>query len=58
MKRVMVNESAEQLRAKVMRHLDKEAQPEFTDVRIVRRPADLDSATPRFYVEYLMAEWS
>jgi hypothetical protein len=39
-------------------HLASQAQPEFTTLRIVRRSADLDPATPRFYVEYLMAEWS
>jgi 8-oxo-dGTP pyrophosphatase MutT (NUDIX family) len=57
-KRVRVNESAERLRVNIMDHLANEVQPEFTAVRIVRRPADLDSATPRFFVEYLMAKWS
>jgi 8-oxo-dGTP pyrophosphatase MutT (NUDIX family) len=57
-KHVTANESAERLRANIMDHLTREAQPEFTAVRIVRRPADLDPATPRFYLEYLMAEWS
>ena len=58
MKRVMVNESAERLRATIMHHLADEAHPEFTTVRIVRRPADVEPATPRFFVEYLIAEWS
>jgi 8-oxo-dGTP pyrophosphatase MutT (NUDIX family) len=58
MKRVMVNESAEQVRATIMHHLANEAQPEFTTVRIVRRPADVDPVTPRFFAQYLMAEWS
>jgi 8-oxo-dGTP pyrophosphatase MutT (NUDIX family) len=58
MKRVTVDESAERLRANIMRHLAIEARPEFTAVRFVRNPADIDPATPRFYVEYLMAEWS
>ena len=58
MKRVMVNESAERLRATIMHHLANEAQPEFTTVRIVRRPADVDPVTSRFFVQYLMAEWS
>jgi 8-oxo-dGTP pyrophosphatase MutT (NUDIX family) len=58
MKRVRVNESAERLRANIMDHLANEAQPEFTAVRSVRGPADVDSATPRFFVEYLMAKWS
>jgi 8-oxo-dGTP pyrophosphatase MutT (NUDIX family) len=58
MKRVRVNESAERLRANIMDHLANEAQPEFTAVRIVRSPADVDPATPRFFVEYLTAKWS
>ena len=58
MRRVTVNQSAEQLRANIMHHLANEAQPEFTAVRIVRGPADVDPATPRIFVEYLMTEWS
>jgi 8-oxo-dGTP pyrophosphatase MutT (NUDIX family) len=57
MKRVMVNASAEQLRANIVQHLANEAQPEFTAVRIVRRLTDVDPDTPRFYVHYLMGEW-
>ena len=57
-KRLTANHSAEALHAKIMDHLASQAQPEFTAVRIVRCPADLDPATPRFYVEYLKAEWS
>jgi 8-oxo-dGTP pyrophosphatase MutT (NUDIX family) len=57
-KRVTVKESAEQLHANVMHHVTNEVQPEFTAIRIVRRPADLDPATHRFFVQYLMAEWS
>jgi hypothetical protein len=39
-------------------HLTNDAQPEFTAVRIVRGPADVDPVTPRFYLHYLIAEWS
>jgi hypothetical protein len=58
MKRVIVNESAERLRANIMRHLASETQPEFSAIRIVRGPADLDPATPRFLVEYLAVAWT
>jgi 8-oxo-dGTP pyrophosphatase MutT (NUDIX family) len=58
MKRVIANENAEQLRANILHHLANEAQPEFNAVRIVRTPTDVDPVTPRFFVEYLMAEWS
>jgi 8-oxo-dGTP pyrophosphatase MutT (NUDIX family) len=57
-KRLTADHSAVALRATIMDHLASQAQPEFTAVRIVRGPADLDPATPRFYVEYLKAEWS
>jgi 8-oxo-dGTP pyrophosphatase MutT (NUDIX family) len=33
-------------------------EPEFSAIRIVRGPADLDPATPRFLVEYLAVAWS
>ena len=58
MKRVTVNEDAEQLRANIMHHVANQAQPEFTAVHIVRRLADVDPATSRVFMEYLMAEWS
>jgi 8-oxo-dGTP pyrophosphatase MutT (NUDIX family) len=58
LKRVRVNESAEQLRANIMHHLASEAEPEFSAIRIVRGPADLDPFTPRFLVEYLAVAWS
>ena len=58
MKRVTVNESAEQLLEKVTQHLANQAQPEFSAVGVVRSLADVDPATPQFYVDYLMAEWS
>ena len=58
MKRVMVNESAERLVAKIMHHLTSQPQPEFSDISVVRNPADVDPTTPRFYVEYLISEWS
>jgi len=58
MKHVRVNENAERLRTNIMDHLADEAQPEFTAVRIVRTPADVDPATPRVFVKYLMARLS
>ena len=58
MKRVTVNESGEQLLEKVTQHLANQAQPEFSAVGVVRSLADVDPATPQFYVDYLMAEWS
>jgi hypothetical protein len=49
MKRVIANESAEQLRANILHHLANEAQPEFNAVRIVRTPADSRSRHAAFF---------
>ena len=46
-------ESAETLRARMLAHLASEAQPEFSDIRIVRGPADFNSAMPRFVTAFL-----
>ena len=42
MKRIVAGENAETLRARIMRHLAKEAQPEFSEIRFLRGPADFD----------------
>jgi hypothetical protein len=57
LKRVTANESAEDLRARIMRHLASEAQPEFSEIRILRGLADIDADTPRFLRAYLAAAW-
>ena len=57
MKRLTAHQSAEELRSGIMRHLAGEAQPEFSDIRIVRGPADLNSRMPHFLVAFLQQEW-
>jgi 8-oxo-dGTP pyrophosphatase MutT (NUDIX family) len=51
-------ENADALRARIMRHLDREQRPEFVDIRIVRSPADLEPAMPRFVSGFLTDLWS
>lgn len=46
-------ERAETLRERMLAHLAREAQPELSDVRIVRGPADFDPAMPRFVIAFL-----
>jgi hypothetical protein len=58
MKHLVAGEDAETLRARIMLHLANELQPEFSDVRFLRGPADLDPAMPRFLTAYLMHAWS
>ena len=57
-KRVTASESAEDLRARILRYLASEAQPEFSEIRILRGIADVDADMPRFLRAYLAASWS
>ena len=56
-KSLVAAESAEQLRAHVTRHLASEAQPELSDIRLVRSVADFDPMMPRFVKVYLERIW-
>jgi 8-oxo-dGTP pyrophosphatase MutT (NUDIX family) len=58
MKRLVATENAETLQARIMGHLANEAQPEFSDIRFLRGPADFEQAMPRFLTAYLMRAWS
>jgi hypothetical protein len=46
------------LRARILRYLAGEAQPEFSEIRILRGIADVDADMPRFLLAYLAAAWS
>ena len=50
-------ETAAVLRARILGHLAGEAQPELSDIRIVRGPADLDPMMPPFMTAFLMHAW-
>jgi 8-oxo-dGTP pyrophosphatase MutT (NUDIX family) len=58
MKRIDVPYPASQARTRLLHHLASTTQPELCDVRIVRSPADLDPAMPRFVTAYLAHMWS
>ena len=45
--------NAEALRARMIEHLASEAQPEFSDIRVVREPADFDPMMPGFVTAFL-----
>lgn len=49
--------SAEDLRARMLKHLAAEAQPELADIRIVRGRADYDAAMPRYVTAFLETLW-
>jgi|SRR5208282_2391476 len=57
MKRLTARQSAQELRARIMRHLASEPQPELSDVRVVRGRADLDPRMPPFIVAFLEQAW-
>ena len=46
------------LRARILAHLAREAQPELADIRIVRGPADFDPMMPPFVTAFLTHVWS
>ena len=52
-KLVRVEQDAERLRARILEHLRREAQPELVDIRIVRGRADFDSAMPGYTTAFL-----
>jgi 8-oxo-dGTP pyrophosphatase MutT (NUDIX family) len=47
-KLLRADEPAEALRARILRHLATQRQPELSDIRIVRGPDDLDANMPPF----------
>jgi 8-oxo-dGTP pyrophosphatase MutT (NUDIX family) len=57
LKRLTAGENAAELRLRILRHLASEAQPEFSDIRIVRGHADLDPRMPPFTVAFLEEGW-
>ncbi|MGH6670960.1 MAG: NUDIX hydrolase, partial [Xanthobacteraceae bacterium] len=58
LKRVIAPHKADDLRARIMRHLARERRPEFVDIRTVRSVADLEPAMPRFLTAFLTHFWS
>jgi 8-oxo-dGTP pyrophosphatase MutT (NUDIX family) len=57
MKPIDVAYPASEARARMLRHLASETQPELSDIRIVRSAADLDPQMPRFVTTYLSHVW-
>jgi 8-oxo-dGTP pyrophosphatase MutT (NUDIX family) len=57
MKRVRAPVNAEDLRARVLRHNAKEAEPEFVGFKIVRGPDDLESRMRDYLRAYIEYEW-
>ena len=58
LKRVTAPYPAEELRERILRYIAGEKRPEFTDIRILRSPADFHPSMPRFVPAYLSDFWS
>lgn len=58
MKRLTARQNADEVRARIMRHIAGDKNPELSDIRIVRGPADIDSSMPPSVVAYLEREWT
>jgi hypothetical protein len=56
-KRVAAAETAQALRARILRHTSAEAAPEFSDVHIIAGRDDLNAKMPRWAVAYLEHAW-
>jgi 8-oxo-dGTP pyrophosphatase MutT (NUDIX family) len=50
-------DTAAALRRRILDHIEREAEPELVDVRIVRGPADFDPMMPPFVTAYLAHVW-
>ena len=57
MKVLHANADAAELRARILDHLAREKEPELSDVRIVRSPADFDPMMPPFMTAFLTYIW-
>ena len=54
MRPLVANDDADMLRSKIQRYLAKEQQPEFSDVRFVRRVDELDDRIAHLYRAFLL----
>jgi 8-oxo-dGTP pyrophosphatase MutT (NUDIX family) len=51
-------ERADALRAKILRYLAAETEPELSDIRVLRDPAEIDATIPRHTAAFLRHAWS
>ncbi len=56
-RRLISRQNADDLHRRVTRHIRGEQQPELSDMRIVRGPAQLDARMPTFVTAFLQEQW-
>ena len=57
LKRLTARQNAEELRARIMRHIAGEERPELVDIHILRTPAEFNARMPRFVTLFLKTAW-
>ena len=57
-KRLRARQNAQELRDRIMKHIESEERPELVDIRILRSAADFDPAMPRYVTAFLTHCWS
>jgi hypothetical protein len=57
MKRVRSQRGAEELRARILWHLAVDPHPEFVEIKLLRRPGDLDNRMRAYLRAYIEYEW-
>jgi hypothetical protein len=58
LKQLTAQQNADALRSRILRQLATDPQPEFSDIRIIRGPADLTPQMPRHISFYLESAWN
>ena len=56
-RRLISRQNADDLHRRVTRHIRGEQQPEPSDMRIMRGPAQLDARMPTFVTAFLQEQW-
>ncbi len=57
LKRLTARQNAEELRARIMRHIGGEERPELVDIHILRGPDDFNGRMPPFVTLFLQSMW-
>jgi len=57
-KTLRAQQNAQELRGRIMKHIESEERPELVDIRILRSAADFDPAMPRYITAFLTHCWS
>jgi hypothetical protein len=57
-KTLRARQNAQELRGRIMKHIESQERPELVDIRILRSASDFDAAMPRYITAFLTHCWS